>query len=73
MGSDLDLIVVVERSDLPFERRAVEWDTTDLPVPADLLVYTEDEWRLLPQRGGFYNTLVREVVWVFVSNEAGGV
>ena len=33
-GSDLDLVVVIERSDLPFQRRPVEWDTTGLPVPA---------------------------------------
>ncbi len=48
VGSDLDLIVVVEASELPFERRAARWDATRLPVPADLLVYTRGEWETLP-------------------------
>lgn len=42
VGSDLDLLVVVDHSDLPFQRRPTEWDTTGLPVPADLPVYTRD-------------------------------
>src|SRR3990170_3450027 len=36
VGSDLDLVIVVEDSDRPFERRSVEWDTTALPVPTDV-------------------------------------
>ena len=44
VGSDLDLTVVVESSHQPFERRASEWDVTELPVPADVLVYTDEEW-----------------------------
>ena len=42
VGSDLDLIIVVESSDQPFERRASKWDATELPVPADVLVGNED-------------------------------
>ncbi len=44
-GSDVDLIVVVRSCDEPFERRAARLDATGLPVPADVLVYTEAEWR----------------------------
>jgi len=47
VGSDLDLVVVVAESAEPFERRAARWDTTGLPVPADLLVYTRAEWTAL--------------------------
>lgn len=43
VGSDLDLVIIVEGSQQPFERRSAEWDTTELPVPADLLVYTREE------------------------------
>ena len=64
-GSDLDLVVVVKRSTLAFERRAVEWDTTKLPVPADLLVYTTAEWQSLG--GRFRDTLEKETVWVYVA------
>jgi hypothetical protein len=31
-------------------RRTAGWDTTRLPVPADLLVYTRAEWEALPAR-----------------------
>ncbi len=50
VGSDLDLVLVVGASPDPFERRAARWDATGLPVPADLLVYTRDEWRGLVAR-----------------------
>ncbi len=65
VGSDLDLVVVVKRSTLAFERRAVEWDTTKLTVPADLLVYTNEEWQSLA--GRFRDTLEKETVWVYVA------
>lgn len=61
VGSDLDLIVIVRESQHPFERRAVEWDATELPVPVDVLVYTQAEWDAL-ERGG--RSLARETVWV---------
>lgn len=66
VGSDLDLVVVVDRSGQPFERRSVEWDTTELPVPAEVLVYTEAEWQSLDRQKRFYDTLTREVVWVYL-------
>ena len=65
VGSDLDLVIVVKTSSQPFERRSVDWDTTKLPVPADVLVYTEDEWESLSQEARFLQTLVQEVVWVY--------
>ena len=65
VGSDLDLVIVVDRSDVPFERRGAEWDATDLPVPADVLVYTQAEWQSLGQSRRFSSTLLREVVWVY--------
>lgn len=61
VGSDLDLVVVVERSGERFERRAAAWDTTDLPVPVDLLVYAVDEWDRL--RAGRRGT--DEPVWLY--------
>lgn len=72
VGSDLDLVIVVESSDQPFERRSVEWDTTGLPVPADLLVYTQEEWQSLSRQRRFYQTLMREAVWVYLKEPAKG-
>ena len=40
VGSDVDLVIVVSGSEVPDLRRAAEFDATDLPVPADVLVYT---------------------------------
>ncbi len=65
VGSDLDVVLVVAGADLPFGRRAAAWDLTWLPVPADALVYSEDEWRRLDPASRFVRMLAREVVWVW--------
>lgn len=64
-GSDVDLLVIVADSDEPFERRAARWDATDLPVPADVLVYTIEEWQRLDQPGSFNRTVMQDAVWVY--------
>ena len=64
-GSDLDLVAVVARSPVPFPERARDWKTETLPVPADLLVYTADEWETLRNGGGrFARVLAAETVWI---------
>jgi predicted nucleotidyltransferase len=66
VGSDLDVIIVVRESSTPFVRRAAEWDLTRLPVPVDVLVYTENEWRSLAKSGTRFARVARdEVVWVY--------
>jgi predicted nucleotidyltransferase len=66
VGSDLDLIAVVSESGQPFERRGLSWSLTSLPVPSDLLVYTENEWNSLQKgRGRFARTLSRDTVWIY--------
>ena len=57
VGSDLDLVLIVEASADAFKRRATRWDTLGLPVPVDLLVYTRAEWARLATRP-------RDVVWL---------
>lgn len=65
VGSDLNLIAVVESSPEPFERRALDWDLIPLPVPAEILVYTRQEWERLQQQGGrFSRTLQQEARWL---------
>lgn len=68
VGSDLDLIAIVEHSERPFAERALDWDTLDLPVPAELLVYTEHEWDGMQQETllsiRFVDRLQRETVWL---------
>jgi predicted nucleotidyltransferase len=65
VGSDLDLIVIVDRSEEPFERRAAQWDVTDLPVPTEVIVYTKEEWLGLNQQSRFSQAVKREAVWVY--------
>ncbi|MDQ7784560.1 MAG: nucleotidyltransferase domain-containing protein [Desulfomonilaceae bacterium] len=66
VGSDLDLVVIVEHSGTPFERRSLEWNVHELPVPVQHIVYTAEEWKLLRKEGGrFARTLEKETVWVY--------
>lgn len=65
VGSDLDLIIIVEKSDRPFETRSRDWDLTELPVPTDVLVYTLEEWQALHQQKRFHQTLINETVWIY--------
>jgi uncharacterized protein len=66
VGSDLDLVAILETDPEPFERRSLKWDLNQLPVQAQLLVYTAAEWGALKSQGSrFFNVLNSETVWVF--------
>ena len=66
VGSDLDLVAVVAEVRRPFGERLRDWDLTGLPVPAELLVYTEEEWKeKLGEGGRFARVLADEVVWIY--------
>jgi hypothetical protein len=66
VGSDLDLVAVVRDARRPFAERPLDFDTAGLPVPAELLVYTEAEWRALEARGERFAARLRaETVWVY--------
>lgn len=64
VGSDVDVVLIVAKSEEPFERRAARWDTTTLPVPVDLAVYTQAEWQELVGERKSLQKIAREVVWV---------
>lgn len=70
VGSDLDLVVIVSESERPFETRGTALDTSPLPVPADVLVYTPDEWATL--EGRMREMLRTEVVWVAGTDDGLG-
>jgi predicted nucleotidyltransferase len=69
VGSDVDLVVIVESSAEPFERRSLAFDAGSLPVPADVLVYTSAEWDRMSRSSGLPRTVAGEVVWVRPSPE----
>ena len=60
VGSDIDLIIVLQSSDRPFIERGRAFDATALPVPADVLVYVDDEWDELTE----VRRTPSPVVWV---------
>jgi predicted nucleotidyltransferase len=71
VGSDLDLLILVESSQKPFLDRPLDFDLSSLPVPAEVLVYTESEWDALPaQSPRFYATLLRDSIPIFTRLEA---
>jgi hypothetical protein len=69
VGSDLDLVVIVGGEGNPFtptHPRGGSWATENLPVPADLLVYSVDQWqRLKHQQRHFFNVLRDQTVWTW--------
>ena len=65
VGSDVDLLVVVDAAEAPFECRGKAFDASGLPVPADVLVYTAAEWADLSDANPFHDRVRREAVWVF--------
>ena len=64
VGSDVDLVILVEAASDPFERRALAYEATRLPVPADVLVYTMAEWDRMSAEGGLPRTVGGDVIWV---------
>jgi predicted nucleotidyltransferase len=66
VGSDVDIVLIVSDSERPFHERALDWDATRLPVPADVLVYTTAEWDAMMASAdvGFARRLRDETVWV---------
>lgn len=66
VGSDVDFLVLVAASEQPFHQRALKFDTRALPVPADVFVYTAEEWRTMAREGRrFQRTVEEEGVWVY--------
>lgn len=62
-GSDIDILVIVEKSHLPRHKRAVKVyeALTGILIPKDIVVYTPeeiDDWSEVPQ--AFITTIVRK-------------
>ena len=66
VGSDLDLILLLENSSIPFWERSREWDLSGMPVPTDVMVYTRQEWeRIAARNERFFQTVTEEAVWIY--------
>lgn len=65
VSSDLDPVAVVTYSARPFAERPLDFDLTGLPVPGELIVYTEAEWHAMRSRPSrFQRALETETVWI---------
>jgi len=66
VGSDLDIVAVVDETSLPFERRSVDWHLQSLPVASEILIYTIDEWgHLFRKNSRFARMLKSETIWIY--------
>jgi len=67
VGSDLDVVAIVEHCDAPFERHALSWDLDALPVPTEILVYTREEWERIVRGSRRFGRMLRdETMWLWV-------
>lgn len=61
VGSDVDVVVILTETDLVSEERYRRYYPNDLPVDADLWVYTRAEWAALAARcPHLYSKLAKE-------------
>jgi len=62
-GSDVDLLIVLRDTDLPFIERAARYAPAGLPVGADVFAYTADEIEaMLAEGNGFIRRALDEAV-----------
>lgn len=64
VGSDLDILIVVEKEKMPIFKRPLKFDTSELPLPADVLVYTEEELENLKNTRFFKEVLEKQIIWL---------
>ena len=64
-GSDIDLLVVVAGMDSrPWFMRSADFDTSTLPVGADVFVYTEEEAGRMKKTNAWFRHVLSEMIWL---------
>jgi len=64
-GSDVDLLIVVAHSDQPvWYLRAARFDTSALPVGADVFVYTQAEVERMQRDNPWLRHVLTEAIWL---------
>ncbi|OGL45917.1 MAG: hypothetical protein A2161_02075 [Candidatus Schekmanbacteria bacterium RBG_13_48_7] len=72
-GSDIDLIIVMQDNPYPFWQRPAQWDTAMLPVPAELRIYTLEEWEKTKNKNNrFWNVILKEGIQVYPQKPGSG-
>lgn len=69
VGSDMDLVVIIEDDDTRFLDRTIPLDLAEIPVPVDVITYTLSEWEeCLRREGKFTETIQSEIVWIYLGS-----
>jgi len=64
--SHLDVVLVVEKTEIPMAERGSHWNLGSIGVPTQALVFTQPEWNELMQGGGWLaDRMKAHAVWVF--------
>lgn len=64
VGSDFDILIVIEKSEEPFLNRGLRFDPKEIPVPVHILVYTEEELEKLRNTKFYKEVIEKEAVWI---------
>ena len=68
-GSDIDLLIILRESSIPFLERIPEYTPLHFPIGADVFPYTEQELEEMKQQGNFFlRKVLEEGIEVFPSN-----
>jgi uncharacterized protein len=66
VGSDLDVMVLINDAEVSLVDRHRRYEPLNIPIPADVLVYTLSEWRrLISSRPALFARLEREKIVLF--------
>lgn len=65
VGSDADLLLIVEHAHGDPAERHRPWPVETLPVPVDLVVLTPEEWNALDTETRFGRMLLHDAVWIW--------
>lgn len=63
-GSDIDIVIIVRESSRPAIERPIDWNTRGIPVDADLLIYTEEEFQRIMSDDSRFAGEMRAVRWL---------
>lgn len=64
VGSDADVVVVVQSSERQPLERPLDFDLSSVPVGTDLLVFTAAEWNARLERGDRFAEELRNATWL---------
>lgn len=73
VGSDLDLVVIVDNARRPFDELSDDWNVSRLPVPADVVVYSLAQWEQLPRESRVWRTHAKETIWLLRRGQFGAL